>query len=90
MHGILSSAELMLDDELESDQRELAEIVFQSSEALLLIIDDILDLAEIDASGLVLDSAPFDLLAGVTEWLMPDATAKLLDLTVNVVPGTPR
>src|SRR4029079_12653663 len=54
MHGVLGMTDLLLGGELTPAQREQVEIIRTSSEALLALVNDILDLARIEAGRLVL------------------------------------
>ena len=63
MNGVLGMAALLLDESLTPVQRRRAEAIRSSGDALLKIIDDILDWSKIEAGKLVLESTPLDLRA---------------------------
>ena len=61
LNGVLGMAQVMARDPLPQIQRERLDVVQQSGEALLVILNDILDLAKIEAGKLELEDAAFDL-----------------------------
>ena len=61
MNAIMGFVELILDTELGAEQRRALELVRASSEALLTILNDILDYSKIEAEHLDLESISFDL-----------------------------
>ncbi|WP_397411343.1 ATP-binding protein [Polaromonas sp.] len=61
MNGILGMTGLVLKTELTAQQRQFLGIVKTSADALLTIIDDILDLSKIEAGMLTMELIPFDL-----------------------------
>jgi signal transduction histidine kinase/ActR/RegA family two-component response regulator len=60
MNGVLGMAELMLRTPLSVEQRDYAETIWQSGHALLELINDILDLARVEAGKMLLRAEPFD------------------------------
>ena len=67
MNSVIGMTELLLDTQLSAEQRELAETVHSSTDALLAIINDILDLSRIEAGKLVLQHTEFDVRAAVKD-----------------------
>ena len=61
MNGILGMTQLALQTDLSESQREYIEVVRSSADALLTLINDILDLSKLDAGRLSLEAIPFDL-----------------------------
>src|SRR5881275_1581922 len=92
MNAVLGFVELVLDTELGAEQRRALELVRSSSEALLTILNDILDYSKIEAEHLELESIPFDLpkvVHATATLLAVRAREKHLELTVDVQPDVP-
>src|SRR6266705_3491109 len=92
MNAVLGFVELILDTELTTEQRRALELVRSSSEALLTILNDILDYSKIEAEHLELESIPFALpkvVHGTATLLAVRAREKHLELTVDVPPDVP-
>src|SRR5881398_1271578 len=92
MNAVLGFVELVLDTDLQVEQRRALELVRSSSEALLTILNDILDYSKIEAEHLELESIPFDLpkvIHATATLLAVRAREKHLELTVDVPPDVP-
>jgi signal transduction histidine kinase/ActR/RegA family two-component response regulator len=61
LNGVLGMAQAMAADDLAPVQRERLEVVRQSGEALLAILNDVLDLSKIEAGRFELETIAFDL-----------------------------
>ncbi len=93
MNAVLGFVELVLDTELSTEQRRALELVRSSSEALLMILNDILDYSKIEAEHLELESIPFDVAKVVhatASLLAVRAREKHLELLADVAPEVPR
>lgn len=86
MNGVVGMAELLCDTQLTEDQRLFAETIRSSGEALLTIINDILDYSKIEAERLTLYPEPFDLERTIHEvamLLQPGAHGRGIDLLID-------
>ncbi|MFP7672456.1 response regulator [Marivita sp. S0852] len=86
MNGVVGMAELLNETSLDSEQRLFVETIKNSGEALLVIINDVLDYSKIDADKLVLHPEPFDLektLQDVVMLMQPIAQSKGITLRID-------
>jgi signal transduction histidine kinase/CheY-like chemotaxis protein len=92
IHGMLGMTGLLLDTSLEPEQREYAEILRRSGDALVTLINDTLDLSKLEAGKLDLeriDFDPTDLIEGVVELLSQQAYSKGVELACVIHADVP-
>ncbi len=89
MHGLIGMAELLLDSPLNEEQSSTATTLQRSAEALLIILNDILDFSRLEAEAMVFEHAhldPGELLHGVGDLLRAHAARKDVALIVDCGP----
>ena len=83
MNAVIGMTDLLLGTELTGEQREFAEVVRTSGDALLHVIDDILDYSKIEAGKLDLEREPFSVrecVEGALDIVAPRAWEKGIEL----------
>jgi len=92
MNGVIGMTELLMDTTLTSEQREYASGVKMSAESLLIVINDVLDFAKIEARKLEFDPVDFrlrDSIADILGTFAFRASEKGLELTCRIAPEVP-
>jgi PAS domain S-box-containing protein len=92
LNGILGMADLLNDTRLDQEQTTYVRALRTSGQALLSLIEEILDFAKVEAGRTTLSEEPFDLVAlteGVVELLAPKAHDKRLSLATYCAPDVP-
>ena len=92
MNGVIGMTGLLLDTDLDEEQKEFVETIRLSGDQLLVIINDILDFSKIESDRLELETQPFDLrdcIEDSLDLLASKAAEKSLDLGYLIENNTP-
>jgi PAS domain S-box-containing protein len=87
MNGMMGMAHLLLETELDRDQRGMLEVLLHAGESLLDLVNDTLDFSRVEAGKLELERLPFDLRVTTNEagaLLAPMANEKGLHFECEV------
>jgi len=93
MNGVLGLTELVLQTELNERQRKFVELAHNSAKGLMVIINDLLDVAKIEAGRVQIEQHPFSLHDCLREALHPlllHAHEKNIAMQAKVQPGVPQ
>jgi len=93
LHGIIGMNDLLLRSTLGTTQHEYAVAIRESANALLLIIDDILDISKLEAGKVELERTDFhlgDTIRAAAALMAPSAVEKQLDLVCTIDPASDR
>ncbi len=92
MNGVIGMNELALDLSTNPEQRSYLRTAIASGEALMTVIDDVLDFSKIESGRMTVDRASFDLHAcveGAVETVAVKAVQKNLELACDIDPAVP-
>ena len=92
MNGVIGMNELALDLATDPEQRSYLCTALASGEALMTVINDVLDFSKIESGRIVLEHADFDLHAcveGAVETMVVKAVQKNLELVCDIDPAVP-
>ena len=93
MNSVIGLTNLLIKTPLENQQKKYLNVIKKSSESLLVIINDILDLSKIEAGKMNFENIPFSLEDSINtsyHTLRFEADEKKLSLTINIDPNVPR
>lgn len=94
LNAILGFAQLLVnDDAISPDRREQLQIIKRSGEHLLTLINDVLEMAKIEAGRITLDDSDFDLYAlldSLEAMLQLKAKSKDIQLLFEIAPNVPQ
>ena len=93
MNGIMGMIEVLLGTELTPEQEDFARTAYRSTEALMAIINDVLDFSKLEAQRLVLEKCEFDLhelVFQVAELFRSQLAGRPLEMLVRIAGDVPR
>lgn len=93
LNAIIGMTSMLLETNLNEEQRDFVETVRTSSDALLSVINDILDFSKIEAGKLELENQPFHLrqcLEEAVDIVAPHVAGKSLDLIYDIADDVPQ
>ena len=92
MNAVIGLTGLLLQTQLTAEQRDYVETINGSGEALLTLINDILDYSKIEAGKLVIETECMEVIGtveGALELLAAQAAAKQVEIMCSIDPDVP-
>ncbi|MEE9127720.1 MAG: response regulator [Planctomycetota bacterium] len=93
LNGVIGTASLLTETELDHQQADYVETVRSSAESLLTIIDDVLDISKIEAGEMSLEQRSFDIRRAVdhvADLMVAESGPKGIQMIVRVKNNVPR
>lgn len=93
LNGVIGASQLLQDGDLPSKKKELIDVVLQSSETLLELINNVMDLSRLDSNTIELEKVPVDLRDLFTTTLAPlkfQSTEKSVNFSVIIEDDIPK
>ena len=87
LNGVIAMADVLRETSLSDSQVEIVETMTTSAQLLLAQIEDVLDMAKIEAGRIAVESRPFDLaklLSSTVKVMLPQARYKGLEFKLEV------
>lgn len=92
MNGIITMSDLLQQTSLDEEQTRYTEIIQSSSEALMNLVDNLLDISKMEAGKMSLEQYPFDLINTVEDLayvLSPTAFEKQVQVILDIESDIP-
>jgi two-component system, sensor histidine kinase RpfC len=93
LNGVIAMADVLRETRLNDAQREIVDTLGTSAHLLLAQIEDVLDMAKIEAGRVQIENRPFDLgslLTSTIKVMLPQARYKGLDVRTEIAPESAR
>jgi len=93
LNGVIAMADVLRETKLDDSQREIVETLGASANLLLAQIEDVLDMAKIEAGRVQIENRPFDLgklLTSTVKVMLPQARLKGLVIDTEIAPDAAR
>jgi two-component system sensor histidine kinase RpfC len=93
LNGVIAMADVLRETKLDESQREIVETLSTSANLLLAQIEDVLDMAKIEAGRIQIEACPFDLsklIGGIVKVVLPQARIRGLAIDTQISPDASR